>query len=127
MSILVISSTQTSNTYNTLFVVAYLLLDIFILTLKLISLLIIFFNYFNRFLENDEKSEDNSSYSSNTCSDESTSVSTDKIADENVKVPVDKSDWNKRKLHFTIGSEKPLKRFLYVILVYIFFNIVYGK
>ena len=124
---MVISSTQTSNTYNTLFVVAYLLLDFFILTLKLISLLIIFFTSFNRLQENDKKSEDNSSYSSNASSDESTSVSIDKIADENVKVPVDKSDWNKRKLHFTIGIEKPLKRFLNVILVYIFFNIVCGK
>ena len=118
--------------------------------LKLISLLIIFFTYFNRFPENDEKSEykspnhtnsdkSNSSYSSDTNSDESTSsyysdassdesisVSTDKIADENVEEPIAKSDSNERKLNFTIRSENELKRFLYVILVYILCNIING-
>ena len=94
-------------------------------TLQQVALLLIIFTYFNRFVKDDGTYESNSSYSSDTSSDESTSVTADNIADENIKEAVDKPDWNKRKLVLYFGSNnrKPLKRFLYVILVYTFLNI----
>ena len=50
------------------------------------------------------------------------SGSTDNTSKKNVEEAVNKASWDGRKLNFKTKSNKDLKRFLKVILVYNFFN-----
>ena len=78
--------------------------------------------YFNRVVEDGERSESDVIHSPDTSSDESVSVSTDNISKKNVEKTEDQADRNKMKILFKTGNNKELKRFLNVILVYNFNN-----
>ena len=65
-----------------------------------------FLTYFNRVVEDGERSESDVTHSLDPSSDESVSVSTDNITKKNVEKIEDQADRNERKILFKTGNNK---------------------